>query len=225
MRVSAVVAAHREEGGIGRTVWALLQIPAVAEVVVVDDGSPDGTAREAAAAGADVLRLPRRQGKAAAVAAAVARARGDILLLADADLGASARCGEALVDSVARGWADMAIAVLPPTGSRGGLGLTVGLARWAVRRLAGLDLQAPLSGQRALRRQVWRCLRGGARGFGLEVALDVDAARAGYRLRELPSRLLHRVTQLDAAGFAHRGRQLVDVAWTVGQRLRAARPR
>lgn len=219
MRCSAVVAAHGEEGVIGRTVWALRQIPSLARVVVVDDGSRDGTAREAAAAGADVLRLVHRQGKAAAVAAGVARAEGEILLLADADLGGSARWGEELIRAVAGGWAHMAIAVLPPTGLRGGFGVTVGLARWAVRRLARLDLEAPLSGQRALWREVWHSLRGGVRGFGLEVALDIDAARAGYRIGELPSRLYHRVTRLDPKGLIHRGQQLADVAWTLAHRI------
>jgi D-alanyl-D-alanine carboxypeptidase/D-alanyl-D-alanine-endopeptidase (penicillin-binding protein 4) len=56
------------------------------EVLVVDDWSPDGTAEEAAAAGARVLRLDGNRGKGAAVRAGVLAARGRSVVFTDADL-------------------------------------------------------------------------------------------------------------------------------------------
>ena len=51
-----------------------------------------------------------------------------------------------------------------------------------------------------------------ARGFGMETAMTVDAHRAGFRIVEVELDLEHRATGRTAAGFAHRGRQLVDIA-------------
>jgi len=57
------------------------------EIIVVDDGSVDGTGREAETAGADrVIRLALNQGKGAAVRAGVAEARGRVVAFTDADL-------------------------------------------------------------------------------------------------------------------------------------------
>ena len=65
--VLAIVPAHDEAGRVGRVVAALTAqgLP----VLVVDDGSSDGTGAEAAAAGARVLRLEPNRGKGAALKA------------------------------------------------------------------------------------------------------------------------------------------------------------
>jgi glycosyltransferase involved in cell wall biosynthesis len=214
--VTAIVPAWREADGVAATVAALRRV--VADVVVVDDGSPDATAARAAAAGARVVRSVRRRGKAAAVALGVSATAASVLLLIDADLGATAAEAERLLAPVLAGRADMTVARLPPSGRRGGRGFAVGLARAALRRLAGVELRAPLSGQRALRREVWQVFRG-ARGFGLEVGLTLDALRAGYRVLEVPTAMAHRVGGLDVAASLHRAVQMGDIACTLLQRV------
>jgi glycosyltransferase involved in cell wall biosynthesis len=94
----------------------------------------------------------------------------------------------------------------------GGFGLVVGLARWGVRRLTGRTLAAPLSGQRAMRRQVWERVGGPEGGFGAETGFDIDALRAGFRVLEVPTAMAHAATGRDLRGFLHRGRQFVAVA-------------
>jgi hypothetical protein len=111
----------------------------------------------------------------------------------------------------------MTVAVLPPSGRRGGRGWAVGLARAGIRRLTGVSLRAPLSGQRALRRETLSAYRG-SRGFGLEVALTVDLLRAGYRVLEVPTAMAHRVGGLGWRDSLHRARQMADVAWSLAQR-------
>ena len=118
-------------------------------VVVVDDGSADGTAEAAERAGAVVVRHQRNRGKAAAMetgAAAVAErdgARARHLLFLDADLTDSAAAAEPLIEPVRPGDADMTIGVLPAQvradGSKaGGHGFVVRLARpGSSRRPAG----------------------------------------------------------------------------------------
>ena len=83
--LTILVAARDEEGRIGPTVATLRRTFPDAEVIVADDGSRDGTAAAAEAAGARVLRLPRR-GKGQALPLAERAAPPGALLLCDADL-------------------------------------------------------------------------------------------------------------------------------------------
>jgi cellulose synthase/poly-beta-1,6-N-acetylglucosamine synthase-like glycosyltransferase len=87
--VSVIVPAYAEEDVITTRIENLrgLDYPAArVEVIVACDGSPDGTAQRARAAGADlVLELPRG-GKIRAQDAAVAQARGELLVFSDANV-------------------------------------------------------------------------------------------------------------------------------------------
>ena len=65
--LAVVIPARNESDRIGATVKAAAQIPGVDILVVVDDGSRDGTGAEAALAGATVVRHAMTRGKAAAL--------------------------------------------------------------------------------------------------------------------------------------------------------------
>ncbi len=214
--VTVIMPAWNEQTRIAGTVHAALAIPEVDTVLVVDDGSTDATAATAAAAGAAVITLPVHKGKGQALAAGVAAAEGDVLLLLDADLGASAAQAAALLTPVLTGQADMAIARFARTGSAG-FGLARGLARWGIARLTGWRPESPLSGQRAIRRRVLEKVRI-AGGWGAEVGLTVDCLRQGFQVCEVPVGLQHRPTGRDWRGFLHRGRQLAAVLRVLGAR-------
>jgi glycosyltransferase involved in cell wall biosynthesis len=132
-----------------------------------------------------------------------------VAILCDGDLGDSAARLGPLVDAVRRGQADMAVAVFS-TRVGGGLGLALGFARWAIRRRCGLELRAPISGQRALRADTLAQVLPFAPGFGMEIGMTIDAARAGARVGEIELDLHHRATGRTLGGFIHRGRQLLD---------------
>jgi len=217
--VRALVASKDSAGSVGATVEALLSMPEVDEVLVVDDGSCDATTEMARAAGAWVLRLPANGGKGAAVAAGLtARDPADVYLLVDADLGATASGCRALLGPVLNGQADMTVGVLPPAGGRGGIGLVRVLAAKGISRACGFAAAAPLSGQRAVRGEVIQncCL---ARRFGLEVGLTIDVIRAGSRVLEVPIEADHHHRGRSLGGFAHRGRQGIDIGRALWPRL------
>ena len=87
MNVAAIVPAYREESTIGEVVRVLLRSGVFRRVIVVDDGSGDGTAREAVQAGAEVLRLPRNGGKGQAMRAGLSAVpEADVVAFFDADL-------------------------------------------------------------------------------------------------------------------------------------------
>ncbi len=221
--VVAIVPAYNEAVRVGDTVRALASF--CDEVIVVDDGSTDATATSAQSAGARVIRLPRNRGKGAALAAGVqAAGTAGVLLLADADLGVSAKELRTLLPGVISGYHDVAIAA-PAPGALSGLGMVESLARSGIRRLTGATFARPLSGQRAIRADVAREL-GFAGGFGAETAMTIDALRAGYRVVEVPCEFTHAKTGRDLAGFAHRARQGAQVAGALLRRsLRAGHRR
>jgi glycosyltransferase involved in cell wall biosynthesis len=204
-----VVTAFNEADRIGATVAALREAFPAARLVVADDASGDGTAEAAAAAGAEVVSAPRRLGKGGAATLGVERVRGPALLLCDGDLGDSARHLVRLTDAVEHGDGDLAIAVFARS-EGGGFGIALGAAGRIVRRLTGLELRAPISGQRALAPAVVDAVVPFAPRFGMEIGMTVDAHRAGFRIVEVELPLAHRATGRTSAGFTHRARQLAD---------------
>jgi hypothetical protein len=106
----------------------------------------------------------------------------------------------------------------------GGFGIAVGFAHWAIHDLTGLDLRAPISGQRAMRAAVLEAVTPFAPRFGMEIGMTVDAVRAGKRVAEVEVDLEHRATGRTLGGFVHRFRQLRDFTLVYASR-RLARGR
>ena len=216
--VGVVVTARDEAATLAETLEGVAKAFPNSPVWVADDGSKDATAQIAAAAGARVLIAPRRVGKggAATLAADTAleavaeRDRTGAVVLCDGDLGLSASALARLLVPISAGEADIAVGAFSnPAG--GGFGIVLGYARYVVRRRCGVLLEAPLSGQRAIRVEALRDLLPFAAGFGMELGIALDAAGAGRRIVEVELDLTHRVTGRTPRGFLHRGRQLIDL--------------
>jgi glycosyltransferase involved in cell wall biosynthesis len=222
-RVVALVAAHNEAGRIGPVVRALCSLGRLEEVVVVADGSTDGTAEEARAAGARVLASPRRRGKGGALDAALNRvAAADVYVFVDGDVEETASEAETLLQEVLSGRLDLAIGSLPPLPG-GGFGMVKRFSRSLIRAVTGFETSEPLSGQRALTRRALDGCRPLAPGFGVESAMTIDAVRLGFEVGEVPVSMRHRPTGRGLAGFLHRGRQGIDIARACLPRLTGLR--
>ncbi|MFN8186765.1 MAG: glycosyltransferase [Gaiellales bacterium] len=205
--LSILVAARDEEARIGPLVERLRCRFPGARVIVGDDGSRDGTAAAARAAGATVATGPRL-GKGEALNAAERAAGPGPVLLCDADLE-----GE-LGPLVAAGH-DLSIAAFTASVG-GGLGIAKRAARELIRLRTGRTFAEPLSGQRFLSERARAACFPVARGFGCEVRMTIDACRAGLGVAELPLSLRHRPTGRELAGFAHRGLQLWEAVLASG---------
>lgn len=247
--IAVVIPARNEAGRVGATVTAAAGLPGVDLVVVVDDGSGDDTAGEAAAAGAYVVRHARNRGKGAAVAAgaeavrliesgtavagvgssAEVTATGRVprhLLLLDADLGDSAAAAGPLTEPVLAGTADMTIAVIALLG--GGFGFVTATAGAGIERATGWRPAQPLNGQRCLTRAAFTAALPLAAGWGLETGMTIDLIRKGMRVTEVEVALSHRATGKDWRSQLHRLQQLVGVIRALASRdpaLRRLRPR
>ena len=227
--VAVVIPARNEADRVHATVTAALGLPAVAVVIVVDDGSTDGTAAAARSAGAVVTRHARNRGKGAALETGAEAARlldqrerrdrPRHLLFLDADLAGTAALAGPLIEPVLAGRADMTIAVFTTTVKLGGHGLVVGLSGAGIRRATGWQPAQPLNGQRCLTRAAFEAARPLARGWGVETALSIDLLRQGLRVTEVEVELAHRATGTGMRAQLHRAHQLTDVARALATRL------
>ncbi len=219
--VAVVIPARNEADRIQATVAAAAGLPGVSVVLVVDDGSRDGTAAAARHAGAIVMRHARNRGKGAALetgaeAVRLLDQREDRewprhLLFLDADLAQTAAKAGPLAEPVRAGLADMTIAVFTTTVKLGGHGLVTGLAGAGIQRATGWRPAQPLNGQRCLTRAAFEAARPLAPGWGVETALTIDLLRRGLRVREVEVDLAHRATGTGLTAQMHRARQLADV--------------
>ena len=167
--VSAIIPAYDECRTIGAVIAPLLGHPLIDEVIVVDDGSSDGTAAEARAAGATVITLAGNGGKASAMARGVRAAKNEILFFSDADVVGLTR--------------DMITRVVEPVAS-GRYGMFVGIrgrkTYWANRLL---HFTPVLGGERALTRTLWNHVpRTYKKNFQIEIALNFFAKHTGQRM-------------------------------------------
>lgn len=134
--LSAVIPAYNEQDTIAEVVRPALSV--CDEVVVVSDGSADQTAARAREAGARVLELSENLGKGGALLAGLQAARGEVVLMLDADLvGLTPEHLSRMLQPVVRGELGMAIGVFE------GGGFVTDF---------GNKMTPHLSGQRAVRR-------------------------------------------------------------------------
>jgi glycosyltransferase involved in cell wall biosynthesis len=156
--VSIVIPAYNEESGIPLVLAELRRVlqeyPLTFEIIVVDDGSSDATARAAAQAGARVMRHKSNRGYGAALKTGIAAARNDQVIIIDADGTYPAKYVPILLEQLER--ADMVV------GSRVNAGAKIPLvrrpAKWVLNRLANYLTNAKIpdlnSGLRAFRRGI-----------------------------------------------------------------------
>ncbi|MBW3659579.1 MAG: glycosyltransferase [Actinobacteria bacterium] len=160
-RTAAIIPAYNEASTVGDVIQAARAARLVDEVIVVDNGSTDGTAEAARAAGARVL-VCEEQGKGQAMRTGVAGTDAEVICFLDADL---LRLTRAHVDRL----------VAPVLA--GEAGMTLGLFdRGPELNPIFLKALPRLTGQRAMRRELFESLDlEDIRGYRVEAALNSRA--------------------------------------------------
>lgn len=223
MPVVVVTPTYQEADNIGAVVVGVRQAVPGAEVVVVDDASPDGTAARAAAAGARVLSRPGKLGLGSAYVLGLGTALRDghdPIVQMDADLSHDPAALPALLAALDAG-ADLVL------GSRyvpGGGTLHWSLTRQLLSRAGGayarawtgLTVRDPTGGFKAWRAAALHAVDLGtvhSQGYAFQVETTVRAVAAGLRVVEVPIVFAERRAGRSKLSPA----VALDAAWTVAR--------
>ncbi|MET0794602.1 MAG: glycosyltransferase family 2 protein [Polyangiaceae bacterium] len=192
--VSVLIPAFNEEATLERVLRGVLEQAVVKEVVVVDDGSTDGTAAAAERMNDARIRLfrqDRNRGKTAAIERAVREATGEILIVQDADLEYDPSEIPLVVAPILEGHADVVYG-----------------SRFLVRRAArvvyfyhfvanqflttlsnvftNLNMTDVETGYKAFRSEILKAIPLKSEGFGMEIEITASIAQVPLRVYEVP---------------------------------------
>jgi glycosyltransferase involved in cell wall biosynthesis len=186
-----VVPCKNLEGTVGRLVGAVRAVDPSLDVLVVDDGSEDGTGRAAREAGAAVVRHDVNLGKGAALKTGFDYAAGhgyDAIVTMDGDLQHDPAAIPAFLEALRSDRGDIVV------GSRmRAVGDMPGIRVWTnrttsrvVSRLAGQDIPDSQSGFRIMRTSAVAGLPLVTRRYDTESEVLIRAARRGARIASIP---------------------------------------
>ncbi len=198
-RIAAVIPALDEAPSIARVVEGLRAQTGVTldRIIVVDNGSRDGTGDIARRAGATVVREERRGYGYACHAGVLAAHDADIIVLLDGDAADDPADLPWALEPLFSGEADLVVGSRT-LGSREAGAMTPQqvfgnrLAVWLIRALYGARV-SDLGPLRAIRRRDLLALEMQEMTYGWSVEMTVKALRAGYRYREAPVRYHRRI--------------------------------
>ena len=169
----------------------------VDEVIMVDDGSSDGTFQAAQRLVGEKVKLLRHdvnQGKVAALRTGVLQASGDVIIFTDADNTYPARYVPQLVQEIEKG-ADLVLGARIqareniPAFNRLGNNIFSFLATY----ISCIRIKDSQTGMRAFRREMFDKLDVKAKGLEFETKMTVRAAKLGYKIVEIPIEYRERV--------------------------------
>jgi glycosyltransferase involved in cell wall biosynthesis len=189
--LALVIPAFNEEGGIGPTILrvreALARTTCSFEIVVVDDGSTDGTAPQAEQWADRVIRLPQNRGYGAALKAGILASSADLVAIIDADGTYPAAAIPLLIERAVD--ADMVVGARAP--SDRSIPLVRRPAKWFLSRLASYLAGQPIpdlnSGLRVIRRAgLMRFLHILPAGFSFTTTITLAMLCNGYRVIYVP---------------------------------------
>jgi hypothetical protein len=207
LKIAAVVPAYNEEARIGAVLTAILAAPELDEIVVVNDGSQDGTA--AVARGFSRVRtldLPENRGKGAAMRVGALATTAEILLFLDADLiGLRPEHVGDLLRPVVAEEAAMTVGVF-----RGGR-LATDLSHFLV---------SYISGQRALHRDLFLGIPGIATArSGVETTLTRYVKARGLRVRNVAMYGVTHPMKEEKLGTLPGFKARLKMYWEIGRSL------
>ena len=187
-QVSVIIPALNEAESIGQVVRSM-PWDRIAECIVVDNGSTDGTAKFAAEAGAKVVTAPRGYGSAMRAGVAAAMPQSDILLFMDGDGADAIEEMERLIQPIVAHEADFVLASRIAGREPGAMlpsqVFAAKLIGTLVRVLYGFRY-TDMAAFRAIRRSSLDAMGMTEMTFGWNLEMQIKAVQQRLRIREVP---------------------------------------
>jgi glycosyltransferase involved in cell wall biosynthesis len=198
-RIAVVIPALDEAPSIARVVEGLREqeLLASGDIIVVDNGSTDGTGKIARGAGARVVREERRGYGYACLAGVLTADDAEVIVLLDGDAADDPEDLPRVLEPILKGEADLVVGSRT-LGSRARGSMTWQqvfgnhLAAFLMRALYGVRV-SDVGPFRAIRREDLLALEMREMTYGWPSEMIVKSARAGYRYREVPVRYHQRL--------------------------------
>lgn len=187
VRLSIIIPAKNEGAVIGDVVSSVRSVYEDAEILVVDDGSTDDTAKLAKESGARVVSHPVSLGNGAAIKSGARAAGGDIFVMMDGDGQHKAEDIPSLIGKLDEGY-DMAIGARD-SGSHAGIGRLAanGLYNVFASLISGHRILDLTSGFRAVRAELFKkFLYLLPNGFSYPTTITMAFLRSGYPVTFMP---------------------------------------
>jgi glycosyltransferase involved in cell wall biosynthesis len=201
-RLSIIVPVFNEATTVRAVIDRLLTIdlPVPREILIIDDGSTDGTgevldtaAREGLAV--IVIRMPKNGGKGSAIRAGLARATGTIVAIQDADLELDPAQLAGLVRPIVKGDANVVYGSRFLDGTARAPRMTLAGNRMltaATNLLYGSAITDMETGYKIMRTDIAHSLKLSASRFEIEPQITARLLRGGHHIHELPVRFAPR---------------------------------
>ena len=194
MKLSVIIPVYNEARNIQEILRRVRLSKAAAEIVVVDDGSQDGSRellqRLNGKGGLRVILHPRNRGKGAAVRTAIEAARGDVVLIQDADLEYNPNDYPALLQPIKDGIADVVYGSRFLGGPRRAVMFWHMIANQLLTLMTNLLYNTILSdmetGYKVFRREITVGMKLRSNGFDFEPEFTAKALKRRYRIFEVP---------------------------------------
>jgi len=204
--LTVIVPVFNEANTVLEVLTRVLAVPQTKQVIIVDDGSTDGTGATlrswAATRPVELIEHPRNLGKGRAIRTALARARGELTIIQDADLEYDPADYPGLVAPVLGGVGDVVYGSRYLGVGRGSARAPLGACRvavwalnWCVRCLYGVKLTDEATCYKVFRTTALRAMDLQCERFEFCPEVTAKSCRMGLRILEVPVRYCARTVQ------------------------------
>ncbi len=191
MKLSVIMPVHNEVETINEIIERVLNISVVYELIIVDDGSRDGTIEAVEKVTSDKIKIIKHEtnkGKGAAVRTAFDAATGDVVVIQDADLEYDPQDYAKLIKPIENGEANVVYGVRSLETQRIIMRLGNQFVTWVTNIIYSQELRDMETCYKMMKREIAQKLEVECRGFDVEAEMTSKILQQGHKIHQLPIR-------------------------------------